>query len=281
MEMLRTLGYGFWALTAISSCLFYAMGFAFVDDTDLFHSGWDLYSTSESVHQEMQEAVDWWERGITATGGLLVPEKSYWSLMDHSWDPSSAKWKLKSVEQSPGDLHIRMVDSEEQLNLHRVESEEAVESLGVMLNMEGTDKEQAVYLQQKGEDWAELIRSGRITKDDGWYALNTTIMKTFEYSMAETCLTREQWDTMILVPVLEAGLNSLQFSSKFSHAMVYGLMESKGLGVKDPYVLQGLTSQDSAASREPGYCYWPTHSTEYGIAPAGTGYRPALVLGRL
>jgi hypothetical protein len=240
MEMLRTLGYGFWALTAISSCLFYAMGFAFVDDTDLFHSGRDLYSTSESVHHEMQQAVDWWERGITATGGSLVPEKSYWGLMDHSWDPSSAKWKLKSVEQSPGDLHIRMVDSEEQVNLQRVEPEEAVKTLGVMLNMEGTDNAEAVYLRQKGADWAELIRSGRITKNDGWYALNTTIMKTFEYPMAATCLTRQQWDT-IMVPVLEAGLNSLQFSSKFPHAMVYGPIESQGLGVKDPYILQGLT----------------------------------------
>jgi hypothetical protein len=111
MEMLHTLGFGFWALTAISCCLFYAMGFAFVDDADLFHSGRDLYSTGESVHQEMQEAANWWDRGITATGGSLVPEKSYWSLLDHTWDPSLAKWSLKSVEQSPGNIQIRMVDS--------------------------------------------------------------------------------------------------------------------------------------------------------------------------
>jgi hypothetical protein len=174
IEMLRTLGFGFWALTTISCCLFYAMGFAFVDDTDLFHSGKDLCSTSESVHQEMQQAVHWWERGITATGGLLVPEKSYWGLMDHVWDPSSAKWTLKSVAQSPSDIHIRMVDSEEQVNLQEVEPEEAVKTLGVMLNMEGTDNKQAVYPRKKGEDWAELIRSSRITKNDGWYALNIT-----------------------------------------------------------------------------------------------------------
>jgi hypothetical protein len=44
-----------------------------------------------------------------------------------------------------------------------------------------------------------------------------------------------------MVPVLEAGLNSLQFSSKFPHAMVYDPIKSQGLGVKDPYILQGLT----------------------------------------
>jgi hypothetical protein len=58
MEILPTLGFGFWALTTISCCLFYTMGFAFNDDTDLFHSGRDLYSTGESVQQEMPQAVD-------------------------------------------------------------------------------------------------------------------------------------------------------------------------------------------------------------------------------
>ncbi len=240
MEMLRTLGFGLWALSTISCCLFYAMGFAFVDDTDLFHSGRDLYSTGESVQQEMQQAVDWWDRGITATGGSLVPEKSYWGLLDHTWDPSSAKWTLKSVEQSPGELQIRMVDSEDLVTLKRVEPGEAVKTLGVMLNMEGTDEAQAFYLRQKGEEWAELIRSGRITKNDAWYALNTTIMKTFEYPMAAICLSQSQWDH-VMAPVLEAGLNAMQFSCKFPHDMVYGPVNSQGLGVKDPYVLQGLT----------------------------------------
>jgi hypothetical protein len=146
MEMLRTLGFGYWALTAISCCLFYAMGFTFVDDTDLFHSGWDLYSTGELVQQEMQQAVDWWDRGSTANGGSLVPEKSYWGLLDHTWDPSLAKWALKSIEQSPGELQIRMVDSDELVNLKRVEPGEVVKALGVMLNMEGTDDAQEIYL---------------------------------------------------------------------------------------------------------------------------------------
>jgi hypothetical protein len=152
MEMLRSLGFGVWTLTTISCCLFYAMGLAFVDDTDIFHSGRDLYSTGELVQKEMQQAVDWWDQEITATGGSLVPKKSYWGLLDHTWDPSLTKWTLKSIEQSPGKLQIRMMDSEELVGLKRVEPGEAVKMLGVMLNIKGTDKAQVIYLQQKGED---------------------------------------------------------------------------------------------------------------------------------
>jgi hypothetical protein len=58
------------------------------------------------------------------------------------------KWPLKSVEQSPGDIQIRMVDSEERVNLKQVEPGKSVKTLGVMLNMEGMDEEQLVYLRQ-------------------------------------------------------------------------------------------------------------------------------------
>jgi hypothetical protein len=58
------------------------------------------------------------------------------------------KWPLKSVEQSPGDIQIRMVDSEERVNLKQVEPGKSVKTLRVMLNMEGMDEEQLVYLRQ-------------------------------------------------------------------------------------------------------------------------------------
>jgi hypothetical protein len=38
MAMLRQLGFGFWAITAITVALIYTMGFAFVDDIDPFHT---------------------------------------------------------------------------------------------------------------------------------------------------------------------------------------------------------------------------------------------------
>jgi hypothetical protein len=141
-----------------------------------------------------------------------------------------AKWTLKAIEQLPGELQICMVDSDVLVNLQRVEPGKAVKTLGVMLNMEGMDEAQGIYLRQKGEDWAELIRLGRITKNDAWYALDTTIMKTFEYLMTATCLSQSQWDDVMAL-VLEAGLNLMQFSCRFPLTMIYGPVKSQGLGV--------------------------------------------------
>jgi hypothetical protein len=61
-----------------------------------------------------------------------------------------------------------------------------------------------------------------------------------KYPMAANCLSKQEWDYM-MAPVLEAGLNVIQFSPKFPGAIVYGLKQVQGLGMKDPYISQGLT----------------------------------------
>jgi hypothetical protein len=61
-----------------------------------------------------------------------------------------------------------------------------------------------------------------------------------EYPMAAICLSQRQWDH-VMVPILEAGLNVIQFSRKFPRDMVYGPKKLQGLGAKDPYIVQGLT----------------------------------------
>jgi hypothetical protein len=59
--------------------------------------------------------------------------------------------------------------------------------------------------------------------------------------MAAIYLSQQEWD-YVMAPVLEAGLNAMQFSRKFPRAIVYGPKKVQGLmGVKDPYILQGLT----------------------------------------
>jgi hypothetical protein len=42
-------------------------------------------SSSEEVKSKLQEAVDRWEGVLSATGGAIVPEKTYWYLIDFCW----------------------------------------------------------------------------------------------------------------------------------------------------------------------------------------------------
>jgi hypothetical protein len=58
------------------------VGFAFVNDKDLLRASRPGKQTYFEVAQDMQKGLDLWEGLLKATGGALVPEKSYWYLID-------------------------------------------------------------------------------------------------------------------------------------------------------------------------------------------------------
>ncbi len=64
-------------------------GYSFIDDTDLVImklSG----GTNEEIVAALQESVDTWEGGLNATSGAIVPEKTFWFLIDFAW--SAGQW---------------------------------------------------------------------------------------------------------------------------------------------------------------------------------------------
>jgi hypothetical protein len=63
-----------------------------------------------------------------------------------------------------------------------------------------------VYLREKTDKWADQVRTGHHKKQDAWLCLQTTIMRTIEYALPTTTLSRKQLD-YIMAPVTDAGLS--------------------------------------------------------------------------
>ena len=101
---MRTTGFGFRLLTALSVKLIAFVCYAFVNDTDLVDTAKDTTVTGDIILEEMQDAVDHWEGGLKATGGALVPSKSYWYLIDFIW--TGDKWRYATRDNFPGDISI-------------------------------------------------------------------------------------------------------------------------------------------------------------------------------
>jgi hypothetical protein len=89
--MMKNKGFGAKFITAI-----HFVCYVFVDDSDVVHTGTTIDSTREEVAVTMQAVVDHWERGLGATGGAIVAEKSYWYLIDFEWKGNRWHyWKKK------------------------------------------------------------------------------------------------------------------------------------------------------------------------------------------
>jgi hypothetical protein len=83
---MATQGHGFNLLSAITGILMSFVCYAFVDDTDVIHSAESTDTPGEEVIQEMQGVLDRWGGLLRATGGAIVPSKSYWYAIDFKWN---------------------------------------------------------------------------------------------------------------------------------------------------------------------------------------------------
>ena len=75
------------------------VGFAFVDDKDLLRVSKSGGQSYDKVAADMQEGLDLWKGLLKATGGALIPEKSYWYLIDFTWH--NGEWWNSTTEETP------------------------------------------------------------------------------------------------------------------------------------------------------------------------------------
>jgi hypothetical protein len=91
LNMLRKQGFGCEFTSLISCKSFSFVGYSFVDDTDLIQSNPSVSSYRE-VLQSLQMSLDTWEGGLKATCSAIVPEKTFWHLIDFTLSPGSWKY---------------------------------------------------------------------------------------------------------------------------------------------------------------------------------------------
>ncbi len=235
IEAMRSQGYGYKSISALTKQICSLVGSAFVDDTDLFHSGDTNLTTGAAVKTEMQTVLDHWDNMLRSTGGGLDKEKSYWYLLDY--ERRNGHWGYKSPDSLPGDITLYSDESLEKEPIERLPPSEARRALGIMSRPDGKMKEQRKHLRAKGEVWAANMNAKKIRMDDAWYCLSSSITKTINYPLVHTTFTREDCKH-IMAPVLQAGLHAIHVQRKLPRALVYGPIKYQGIGIEDPWTLQ-------------------------------------------
>lgn len=91
----------------------------------------------------------------------------------------------------------------------------------------------------KTEEFAAHVRTGFVSRDEAWFALETTIMKTLEYPMEALSLTKKDWD-FVMTPVLQAVLPRSGIAQSFPRDVLYAPKEQFGMGLMHPYYRQNF-----------------------------------------
>jgi hypothetical protein len=81
IHFMRAAGYRLLHWSAIAHEVLQIVCCTFNDDTDLVGTA-ELDAIGEDIHEEMQNTLDSWEGGLKATGRAILPNKSYWYIVN-------------------------------------------------------------------------------------------------------------------------------------------------------------------------------------------------------
>jgi hypothetical protein len=194
LNMLCSSGLGATFLSALSKISTTLVGFAFVDDTDLITSGPNI-SLNKVLHQ-IQESLTAWEGGIHATGSAIEPLKSHWYLIDFKW--VNGELVYKSIDDTGGYLQVR--DPRGEIGaLKQLQPWQAERTLGVRIAPDGNMESQFQWMLDTATTWADKLCTGYLPRHLPWLAWKTTILKTLEYPLSTTSLSRQQCNKLTSV----------------------------------------------------------------------------------
>ena len=149
------------------------------------------------------------------------------------------RWRCKTIDESPGSLTIRNVEGNARVVRERLETSVARETLGVFLAPDFNQETQFQELLKKAKSYAESMRTCHLTRDEAWYSFESTIMKTLEYPMVTSSLSRKQWDK-IMSPILCAVLPKSGIVRTMPRSLVFSPFEYLGFGLKHPFLKQHM-----------------------------------------
>ena len=113
-------------MSSISKQVFTLIGFAYVDDCDLFEVGVNPIEVLSS----MQKLINSWGSLMEVTGDPIRTHKSWWYLIEYVW--KRGKW-IVADSLSDVDLVSTGMDGE-RVSLQRLRCDEVAEMLGVWLS---------------------------------------------------------------------------------------------------------------------------------------------------
>ena len=135
--------------------------FAFVDDTDLTQG-----NENDIRIESTQRAVTDWEDALKATGGLLVPHKCKFFVVEHKW--TNDKWEIVH-EIHREEVELRIQDDEGQSHpIHQVSALTSELAVGIMFSPSGNMEAEAKYLKEKAMTWADKVRGSQLSQKEAW-----------------------------------------------------------------------------------------------------------------
>ena len=147
-------------------------------------------------------------------------------------------WEYETKDSLHGDITLTDQDD----NVYTVSREEPTtvfESLGVSTNLTNQSPDSLDAVTKICQVCSTQMNNAKCNKTSCLNAFNTSFMPTLSYRMIATQFTEQQWNKAIR-PAIRATWNAAGMAKNIARTILYGPLEYQGIGVQNPYILQGI-----------------------------------------
>ncbi len=132
----------------------------YVDDTDLLHIDLTKSESVDKVHMAIQDSINSWGNLLIATGGVLQPEKCFYSIISYEW--TNGVWHF-AQNALQGDFGITVpLPGGSKARLSHRPVDHAERTLGAMTLPDGNSSSAISMIQEKAQQWINVIRNGHL-----------------------------------------------------------------------------------------------------------------------
>ena len=216
----------------------------FVDDTTIWINRFEAQMKNEGgvpiteITELLQNAAQWWERLLFATGGKLeLPKCFFYQLQWKFCD--EGKPKLMTNAELQTKIEITDSDTATILTINQLEPDEAHKSLGAMIAPTGNMEQEGIRLLTKGRMYAKQLRSYKILPSSTQTSVRAIYLPRMGYTLPICSFTRQELNKIQSAPV-NAILQSLGYNCHMPRAVVYGPIRLGGISIPGLYVIQGM-----------------------------------------
>mgnify|MGYP000208384865 CR=1 FL=1 len=220
---------------------------AFVDDATIFNNAFTSPDQSpETLAQSLQEAAQWWEELLTATGGKLELDKCFYYLIYWLFNnEGEARLATKDDFQ-----HIKiMIESHDPASLGQMneitqrEPGEAHKTLGFMAHPLGDLDAEFKRLKSKANSHAARIRATSSSPREARTMYSAYYLAGMKYTLPASNFSCNELVSIQAAP-RAAFLNAMGYHSNTPSAVAFGPPELLGIGYNHLYPVQGSEKLD-------------------------------------
>jgi hypothetical protein len=156
----RKKGHGAKFTCPITDLQHHLLAILYVDDTDILHINLTQNENIDEEHQAIQSSVNSWGNLLIATGGMLQPNKCFYSVISFEW--VEGDWKY-STNDKRVDYKITVpLSGGQEAPIDHKSVDHAEKTLGAMSSPNRNSFASIKMIQEKAQVWINAVQNGHL-----------------------------------------------------------------------------------------------------------------------